>query len=240
MSDLATVDLHDVEILAADVMIHGRGSPPEGDRYSTADLAAIADANRELADELQPPAKIGHDGNGPAVGHVTNIRVAGDKLLADVKSVPRKFADLVRARAFNGRSVELGRVTSQRTGKKYDFVVTGLAWLGDKLPAVRTLDDVAALYDADVELARAYELDTRTGDARIDEAIGDGRIAYGQRDIWARTFELAPELAAEQLAALRPNESRASANFGAANPALVELHEREMAADLGVKREELI
>ena len=37
---LETVDLPGVEILAADVTIHGRGSPPEGDRYSVSDLRA--------------------------------------------------------------------------------------------------------------------------------------------------------------------------------------------------------
>ncbi len=71
---LETVDLPGVEILAANVTIHGRGSPPQGDRYSTGDLRAIADANRELVAELRPPAKIGHASGGPAVGHVENIR----------------------------------------------------------------------------------------------------------------------------------------------------------------------
>lgn len=99
---LDTVDLPGVEILAAGVTIHGRGSPPAGDRYSVPDLRAIADANRALEAELRPPAKIGHDGYGPAVGYLENVRVAGDKLLADVKSVPRRFAELVKERAYSG------------------------------------------------------------------------------------------------------------------------------------------
>jgi hypothetical protein len=80
-------------------------------------------------------------------------------LLADVKAVPRRFAELIKAGAYTGRSVELSRLTSQRTGKRYDLVVSGLAWLGDKLPAVQTLDDVVALYEGQTELVRAYQLD---------------------------------------------------------------------------------
>jgi hypothetical protein len=65
----------------------------------------------------------------------------------DAKAVPKKFAQLVDAGAYRTRSAELSRITSQVTQKVYDWVVTGLAWLGAKLPAVQTLDDVVALYE---------------------------------------------------------------------------------------------
>ncbi len=108
-------------------------------------------AHRELGDELKPPAKIGHAGDAPAVGWLSNLRVSDDgtKLLSDVKHVPRRFADLVKAKAYRTRSVELSKITSQRTGKKFGWAVTGLAWLGGKVPAVRTLDDVVTLYEGD-------------------------------------------------------------------------------------------
>lgn len=195
MSALETVDLAGVEILAADVTIHGRGSPPEGDRYSVGDLRAIASANRELETELRPPAKIGHGKGGPRVGTLANVRVAGDKLLADVRDVPRRFADLVRARAYDGRSVELSRFESQRTGKRYDLVVSALAWLGDQLPAVHTLDDVAALYaDGSVELLRMYELDTQAASsvAVVDAAIERGAIRVSGRDAALKLYASAP------------------------------------------------
>lgn len=196
MSALETIDLEGVEILAADVTIHGRGSPPEGDRYSVDDLLAIASANRELETELRPPAKIGHGKGGPRVGTLANVRVAGDKLLADVRDVPRRFADLVRARAYDGRSVELSRFESQRTGKRYDLVVSALAWLGDTLPAVRTLDDVVGLYaDGRVELLRMYELDTQAASAAafVDKAIERGAIRASGRDAAVRLYANAPE-----------------------------------------------
>lgn len=181
MPDLETVDITGVEILAAGGPVFGVGSPPEGDFWTEDDLRAMAAANQELADELKPPNKIGHsdgqqlllnsglgqptDGEMPAVGWLdgTTFRVepaAGGepaKLLADLKAVPKTFAELVKSGAWRTRSVELSKVTSQKTEKVYDWVVTGLAWLGAKLPAVRTLDDVVALYAGNgVELKRVF------------------------------------------------------------------------------------
>ena len=204
---METVDLPAVEILAAGVRIHGRLSPPDGDIYSRRDLEQIASANQDLSAELRPPAKIGHD-NGllPAVGELRNIRVAGDKLVADVVNVPRRFAELVKARAYHARSVELSRFTSQRTGRRYDLVVSGLAWLGGKLPAVRTLEDVVALYDdAGATRRRLYTTEEAVTDERetlIGNAIGEGRISEQDREQWERKFEESPLLARELLNAL--------------------------------------
>ncbi|RDI73305.1 Mu-like prophage I protein [Gaiella occulta] len=160
---LETRDLIGVEILAVGGPVHGKGSAPEGDYWTEADLRAMAQADSELGDELKPPNKLGHspsqtllenslpaptDGEMPAAGWVENVRVNddGSKLLADIMAVPATVADLIEAGAWRTRSVELSRVTSQATGKVYDWVVTGLAWLGGKMPAVRTLDDVVKLY----------------------------------------------------------------------------------------------
>lgn len=171
MADLETVDIPAVEVLSTGGPVHGQGSPPEGDFWTLTDLRAMAAAARELADEIQPPNKIGHSdaqnlvknsalpaatpGEMPAVGWLdpTTARVVedgsgGGKLVMDAKAVPKKFAALIESGAYRTRSVELSRVTSQATQKVYDWVVTGLAWLGAKLPAVQTLDDVYALYEA--------------------------------------------------------------------------------------------
>jgi hypothetical protein len=245
---LETVDLPGVEILAADVRIHGRGSPSAGDLYSVEDLRAIADANRELAAELRPPAKIGHDGYGPAVGQLENIRVSGKKLLADVRRVPKKFAELVNSGAYGARSVELSRVTSQRTGRRYDFVVTALAWLGDRMPAVRTLDDVHALYDGRGELVRAYQLDVRSenGAALVAEAIELGVITEGAREATLRLYASAPDATRELLDSMGLAEIRAlEAWFKGEQPGDVWPEEderlyREYRQALGDRAEEII
>lgn len=168
MSALETVDLDGIEILATGGPVHGRGSAAGGDSWTSEQLRELAKANSDLADELRPPAKLGHGDSGdPAVGWLENIRINedGSRLLADVKSVPKRLADLIKAKAYRTRSVELSRVTSQRTGRRYDLAVSGLAWLGASLPAVRTLDDVVALYaDDHVELRRVYVSNSTTQD----------------------------------------------------------------------------
>jgi hypothetical protein len=249
VTGLETVDLPGVEILAANVTIHGRGSPPEGDRYTTADLNAIAAANRELADELNPPAKIGHDGQGPAVGHLENLRVVGDKLVADVKAVPRRFAELLRARSFGPRSVELAKITSQRTGKRYPLAVSALAWLGDRLPAVRTLDDVPLLFAGELELVRAYDTQGigATAAGLLEEAVETGRIPVASVARWERMFAADHDATLSLLSDRQPSTHRRLENarrLMTAAPdlddALVVSHERELAASLGVRPEELI
>ena len=57
---VTTEDFEGVELLASGVRIHGHGSAPEGQVLSERDLEAIASANRELADEILVPLKIGH------------------------------------------------------------------------------------------------------------------------------------------------------------------------------------
>ncbi len=162
-NELETVDLEGVEILAAGGPVRGVGSPPEGDYWTPEDLRAMAAAAAELGDELKPPAKIGHRGDMPAVGWLSNLRVNEDasRLLADIKRVPAKFAEILKAGGYRTRSVELARYTSQRTGKTYDWAVTGLAWLGGKIPAVQTLDDVVKLYDGHGAEPLFVQLDDR-------------------------------------------------------------------------------
>lgn len=181
-----TSDLVGVEILSVGGPIHGIGSPPEGDYWTLTELEGMAQADEELGDEILPPHKIGHpdeqtlvlnsikagelpqpeNGELPAVGWLENIRVAGTKLLTDLKKVPNLVADLYEKGAYRTRSVELSSVTSQVTGKTYDWVVTGLATLGGTMPAVKTLGDVAALYAGDVPIRRRaviYEERALTG-----------------------------------------------------------------------------
>lgn len=180
-----TCDLVGVEILSVGGPVHGIGSPPEGDFWTLEELRGMAEADAELGDELLPPNKIGHpdaqtlvansidagdlplpeDGELPAVGWLEDLRVEGTKLLADVRHVPKIVADLIERGAWRTRSVELSTVTSQTSGKRYEWVVTGLAWLGGKMPAVRTLGDVVALYAGELPVSRRYvtERELETG-----------------------------------------------------------------------------
>jgi hypothetical protein len=243
--ELATDDLFGVEILATGGPIHGRGSPPDGDRYSRADLEGMVAAARELEGEFNPPAKIGHGSDQPAVGWLENLRlnVEGTKLLADVRRVPRKLAQLIRAGAYRSRSVELSRVTSQRSGKRYPLVVSGLAWLGANLPAVRTLDDAIRLYDDDpsVELVRALSVPSSAHDSSVvGDAIERGALDAERRTTYERWYETNPELTAEFLAGLPSDEYQAQRNFQLEHPELVELEREQIAATFGIPIEEVL
>lgn len=167
--ELETEDMLGVEIMATGGPIHGIGSPPEGDFWSADELRGMALADEELGDEIDPPVKIGHDdkqtllansatsgdlplptdGELPAAGWLENVRTNddGSRLLGDFMRVPKTIAKLIRAGAWRKRSVELSKVSSQKSDKVYDWVVTGVAYLGGKMPAVRTLGDAIKLYE---------------------------------------------------------------------------------------------
>lgn len=205
-TDLATVDIDGVEILSAGGPFHGQGSPKGGDYFTADFLKQLADANGALVD-LRPRIKIGHNtaqkllteelpgDEMPAAGWLQNVRVGERdgvaKLLADLKGVPRKLAELVKAGAFPTRSVEMGRVyaqTGDQAGKKLT-AITALALLGAKAPAVRTLDDIVALY--------------------ADEGIE----AFEEDDLHEVVFTDAREVVEGEMTATLPPELRALAGI---------------------------
>lgn len=207
---LQTRDLKAVELMSEGGPYFGKGSPPEGDFFSREDLEEIASANRELYAEVRPPNKLGHSkeqillaqsglapvdaGEFPAAGWLqgdTFAVVDGEdgkaKLIADAKRVPRKLGDLFEAGAWSRKSVELSKVKSQTLpGKTFAKVVTGLAWLGAKAPAIRTLDEVLAWYaegDEPVELAAAL-LSTDDVPAEVERTVdlAEGDVVWNPSD----------------------------------------------------------
>jgi hypothetical protein len=207
LGELETVDLPAIEILAAGGPYFGTGSPPEGDTFDDRHLQALADANNALAEQVKPPIKIGHgkaqkllrnsglaaDGPGtdeqPAAGWLENFRVESGKLLADARAVPRKIADLMKMQAFRSRSVEMSRIVEQTPsgpGRTFDSVVTALALLGAKAPAVRTLDDILGWYGERGDAADLLLADEADDDVpvlkveptvRIETAAADDGVA---------------------------------------------------------------
>lgn len=161
--ELETVDLDGVELLAAGGPYFGTGSPKEGDYFEDDYLKQLATNAETLRGEVDVPIKIGHSraqrllkNSGlytdemPAAGWVTNQRVAGGKLLGDLKKVPKQIAELIKVGAFRKRSVELSKVKAQdgKDGEELE-VVSALALLGAKAPAVRTLNDIVTAYYSD-------------------------------------------------------------------------------------------
>lgn len=99
----------------------------------------------------------------PALGWLTNLRVVGNKLVTDIANIPAKLAAMMRAGTFRFRSAEFfDRSVPMKhpvTGKPVPNVITGLAILGEELPAVDTLADVAKLFGVDAtEEEMAHEV----------------------------------------------------------------------------------
>lgn len=165
MSDeLATEDLLGFEIVKAGGPYRGVKSPPGGEFITGEDLDAAVLAAEELQGEIHRPVKLGHNldqkalvhdgllsGDGvPAAGWVENLRRAGDSLVVDLKKVPRLVAQMMRAGAYRGRSIEFYRNYTDASGKTHPFVICGLALLGAQQPAVKGLKDWAQLYASDL------------------------------------------------------------------------------------------
>lgn len=197
-NDLETVDLNGVELLSVGGPYFGTGSPEEGDHFEESYLQELAANALALRDELHAPIKIGHSkgqrllknsglfvDEQPAAGWIENQRVAGGKLLGDLKRVPKQLAALINTGAFRKRSVELSKIKSQlQDGKEFE-VVSALSLLGAKAPAVRTLNDIVTQWYSDSEdhmeetvrlLLKDVENDT---DARtFDVAFAEGDVIW--------------------------------------------------------------
>lgn len=115
------------------------------------DLAAAVDAMGDPA-LRSPIIKLGHGGLAagmPAFGRFQNLRLAnnGMTVVADLVGAPAWLADVLPY-AWPSRSFE-GRVNvTTETGRTHALVVDAVALLGVELPAISTLDDVAAIYSA--------------------------------------------------------------------------------------------
>ncbi len=122
--------------------------------FTGEDLDSAEKSWQELGDSVvSAPIRLGtHDekgqiklSSGAVAGWATNVRRSGDKLLADIRKVPKQVADLMRAGQFRKRSAGLHH-NFEWDGKQYPWLLDHVAFLGDKAPAIRTLNDVIALY----------------------------------------------------------------------------------------------
>lgn len=191
--ELQTFDITGVELFAAGTW--------NGDAYTTADLDEMVRAHREVGDQIKPYMKLGHAPNQsllrsdelPAAGWIENLRRDGDRLVADIRNVPKRIYQLLKAKAYRRRSAEV--LCNFKVGDKaYRYALKACAFLGGEMPAVHTLNDALALYvangaapgspDANV---RAYDITpteeyTMDKDLRIKEletevaSLRDGKL----------------------------------------------------------------
>jgi len=145
-----TYELKDIEVFAT-----GKWN---GHEITDKDLDDIVNNTNEIIDKLKPMVKLGHDDKQrllqntglPAGGWITKLKKVGDKILVNIREVPKVLYQLIQNGAYKRISSEiLNDYTEPSTKKTYKKVLSAIAFLGGDLPAVTNLKDIAALFDSD-------------------------------------------------------------------------------------------
>jgi len=147
---IKTYELNDIEVFAK-----GKWN---GHEITSADIDDIVTNTNEILDKLKPMVKLGHSDEQelltksgfPAGGWITKLKRVGDKILVNIKEVPKVLYELIKNGAYKRISSEIiNDYIEPSTKKGYRRVLSAIAFLGGDLPAVTNLKDIAALYDAD-------------------------------------------------------------------------------------------
>jgi Mu-like prophage I protein len=164
-----------------------------------------------------PVLKLGHtdprfDGE-PCFGKVENLRLSenGMTLIGDYVGIPSWLDDAL-ASAFPRRSIEGAYNLTTATGRTHQFMLTGVALLGEQYPAITTLEDIQAVYAAEsiddvvMVTVSGAQFVTATKEAEVPRpkkidasmAVDDVRRAYyesldsHQMWWWIRSVQLDP------------------------------------------------
>lgn len=137
-------------------------------------------SRRDLADAVaaaragvvrDPVIKLGHEGplagGAPALGRVRNLRVVNDSLIGDFVDVPRAVAAMM-PKAWPSRSVEGFTSYEADDGRTYGFVLCAVALLGEVMPGIHNLADVAELYGVAAGSARPVVIASTPADHAAD------------------------------------------------------------------------
>lgn len=139
-------ELNDVEVFAVGTW--------NNQKFITEDLQLIATNTMKLLldNNHKPPLKLGHDpeqafwakgepilgqyDGDPALGWISNLRMSGDKILADFVDVPEVVVNAIEKGLYKTVSIELRYIDY------VGYIITAVALLGADLPAVKSLDDL--------------------------------------------------------------------------------------------------
>jgi hypothetical protein len=163
-----TYDLNDVEVFAAGTWKDSTGKLHKFDKNS---LQNIIEAFNELKGKVDPPLKLGHSikqellasGGLPAAGWLDNLRIKGDKILADFKKIPSKIYKIIENGGLKRVSPEIVYdYQAQPGGKKYPLFLEAAALLGIEQKAMKTLNDFVNVYSQEIVNDVSFELDYST------------------------------------------------------------------------------
>jgi hypothetical protein len=145
-------------------------------------LKQIVESFMELKGRIVPYVFLGHGPDGtqkhtgqPNVGRLENVRLVGNRIVADLAALPKQIYEMMRRGAYNRWSVEIAKDwVDTVTSKTHERLLTGLALLGTEQPAVNTLptgiaDYTALYYREDMNL----EFDTCESDVKVSEGSAE-------------------------------------------------------------------
>ena len=173
-----------------------------GMTFARADLEQIAANFAALEPYHKVPLKLGHNDRQPltdgypALGWVTKAWVgAGDKLMLRAEHVPELVQKAIRTKLYRKVSIELD-LGVEHKGKKYAYVLSGVALLGADLPAVNTLADLDHYIGGESRLAASR---------RSVFAAIDGSVTNSKEDDMSVTKEEMQKMIGDSLtAAVKP------------------------------------
>lgn len=137
-------ELKDTEILSMGTW--------KGFKFTLSDLDNIVRNFARIS--LRVPLKLGHgrqkfaQNEGlPAVGWVKDLKRVGDKLFATFGDIPAKLVELIKRKNYIRFSSEVRRGYTHE-GNIYGNVLSGVALLGEEIPAVQNISDIYDLHNA--------------------------------------------------------------------------------------------
>jgi len=207
---LETVDFNGQEVFATGEYTSCNGSKR---KYTKDDLLGMAAAANEMGGRLSAAVKLGHNKDQsiakleghfkdgmPAFGWMRNFRVQGEKLICDLKQVPKKLATLIRAGAYKFKSLEIAKnFKDEATGKLYKLLPVGVAILGKSMPALSNLNELAAMYENGVpETSFWYKQDDEPNSPDGGESKMSKELEKQIADLTAEVTELTKKHSAAQ------------------------------------------
>lgn len=176
------VTIPNVELVTVGEWDASTGTVEFTEEHLKAAIAALTDPAIK-----QPRARVGHTDTSvgmeesqggfadqPVFGRFTNLRLnsTGTTIFADLAGVPAWLADILPS-AYPSRSIEAWFDYSTKTGHKHAMVIASVSLLGEKFPAVETLEDLRLAF----------------GDAPPDWVLADN----GRRVVATRKDDAMPE-----------------------------------------------
>lgn len=167
-----------------------------GEEYTADDLADMIAAFGAVGYDV--PLKLGHseDDASPAFGWVTNLRVSGDRLVADFEHMPKEIYEMVKGRRFNSVSSEIF-FNLKRNGKSFRRALKAVALLGAATPGVAGLKPLHQAKFKTGDFGKLVTLTFKGEDKMAEEKVATASGETGDALAVKRLTEKLAELEAE-------------------------------------------